>query len=120
MLKHALLFTVIIFIQACSTTPKYIVDTKYLDKAEFDQDVLECEAIAEQVDVSGEAGESALEGAAVGGVIGAISGGDTETAGRGAAIGGALGLLGGVGEAEQQKYDIARKCLQNRGYELLN
>ncbi len=115
----ALCTLTIILLSACSNTPKYIVDVSPSERLIFEQDISECEALADQVDTSGEIAEGTLTGAAVGAVIGGVSDG-ARGAGRGAAAGGVLGALGGAGGAHTQKNLIARKCLENRGWVILN
>ena len=55
-----------------------------------------------------------LQGAVVGGVIGAAAG-NSNTAKRGAGIGAATGTLRGAGDAMQERERVVKNCLSYRG-----
>jgi len=96
-----------------------IVDTKGVDPYQYQTDLAECEAYADQVRVGEKAVTGAAAGAVVGGLVGAAVG-DSDTAkrsaGAGAVVGGAKGTYHGVDERQQ----VVRNCLRNRGYSVLN
>ena len=48
-----------------------IIDTQGVDMSDYHQDLADCESYARQIDVRAETTESVVEGAVVGGVIGA-------------------------------------------------
>ncbi len=114
LVKVALPIVLLLALTACATKP--IVDTKGLDQAQFEQDLAECTALAEQIDQGGTALKSAAAGAVIGGLFGAISG----DIGRGAAFGGLSGGTVGALSGDQEKASIIRRCLENRGYTVLN
>jgi uncharacterized protein YcfJ len=96
-----------------------IVDTQGLDLKEYQRDLSECDALAQQVDISKRTVGGAIGGVVVGGVVGAIIG-NSDTAQE---IGGTVGVVGGVkgnihARKEQQK--VIKRCLQGRGYRVLN
>lgn len=96
-----------------------IVDTKGIDNAAYQQDLAECEAYAQQVQTGKKAAGGALGGAALGGLLGAIFGNSktaAKGAGAGAVVGGAKGAAGGA----QEKQQVVKSCLSQRGYKVLN
>ncbi len=109
----------VIWLSACTTTDEIIVDRKYSNMANYDEDLEECEGYAEQVATGRKAAKGAASGAAVGGLIGAI-GGDSESTARGAGVGAVSGGAKGLNDGEQQELRVVKRCLRNRGYVLLN
>ncbi len=96
-----------------------IVDTKGVNQAQYETDLAECKAYAEQVQTGRKAAGGAAVGAVLGGVVGAIVG-DHDTAARGAGIGAVAGGAKGVGGAVRERRQVLRTCLVNRGYKVLN
>ena len=96
-----------------------IVDTKGLDLNEYERDLSECDALAQQVDISKHTVGGAIGGIVVGGVVGAIIG-NSDTAQE---IGGTAGVVGGVKgniQARKEQQKVIKRCLQGRGYKVLN
>jgi hypothetical protein len=110
----------------CTATSQPIVDTKGVDQTQFAQDKYECEQYADQANVAGDAAVGALGGAAGGAALGAITGALVPgvSAGGGAALGAATGGVVGLGAGAysgvEQKREIYRNCMRNRGYSVLN
>lgn len=111
-----------------------LVDTKGVDKTQYHADLYECEQYTQQVkpeevdslgsDIVG----STAKGAALGAVGGAVSGGSGHD---GAKIGAGIGIISGALKhdaqkrqsaelSEQQKFQVNRNCMINRGYTVLN
>lgn len=120
--RPLIIASMIVILSSC-TTYSPIVDTKGIDKAQYDTDLEECRAYADQVDATNEGVTNgaigAVGGAAVGAILGAL-GGD---AGAGAAMGTAVGGLGGGGigasKAVDRQKTIINNCLKGRGYRIL-
>lgn len=96
-----------------------IVDMRGVDPARYQADLADCRQYAQQVNVGADAATGAVTGAVVGGAVGAAAGNsDTakRSAGVGAVLGGARGAAGGV----QERNQVVRNCLRNRGYAVLN
>src|SRR5690606_19138897 len=106
----------IILIAGCAAHPEPIVDLKGIDPEVFQRDVDECKEYADQVSI----GEAAVESAAVGAVIGAVAGAISGAAGEGAGYGGIYGATSGGLEAEREKKYVFARCLEGRGYRVLN
>lgn len=102
---------------ACSSRP--IVDMKGVDPAKYDRDLAECESYGRQVNVGGKAAAGAVGGAVVGAVFGAVVG-NHETAQRTAGAGGVLGSAKGTGRGLNEREQVVRNCMRNRGYVVLN
>jgi outer membrane lipoprotein SlyB len=110
----------------CTATSQPIVDSKGTDPAQYSQDDRECQNYASNANVAGDAAIGAVGGAAGGAALGAITGALVPgvSAGSGAALGaatgGVLGLGGGAYSGVEQKREIYRNCMKNRGYSVLN
>ena len=96
-----------------------IVDMAGVDVAAYEQDLLECQRYADDVQVARQTTTAAAAGAAVGGVVGAIFG-NSSTAARGAGAGATTGAVRGVGGALSERQTVIRNCLLGRGYRVLN
>ncbi len=96
-----------------------IVDTKGVDMSAYQQDMAECQALADQVPVGERAATGAVVGAVVGGTIGAIVG-DGRGAERGAGVGAVSGTLRGASSGLSEEDQVLKRCLQGRGYRVLN
>jgi hypothetical protein len=117
---------VAVALAGCTATSQPIVDSKGTDPQQFAQDKYECEQYADQANVAGDAAVGAVGGAAGGAALGAITGALVPgvSAGGGAALGaatgGLVGLGGGAYSGVEQKREIYRNCMKNRGYSVLN
>ena len=100
-----------------------IVDMKGVDPIQYQQDLRECQAYAEQVNPAGEALAGALIGAAAGAAIGSAVGAPSGQAGYGATYGASAGAgMGGVaGTASGMRgqVQVVSNCLIGRGYKVL-
>jgi len=72
-----------------------VVDKQGIDEAQYQQDLTDCRAVADEVST----GRDAAEGAGGGAVIGAA---------------------GKAGDAEQEKSQVVKNCMRGRGYRVLN
>jgi len=96
-----------------------IVDTKGLDIKEYERDLSECDVLAQQVDISKRTVDRAIGGAVVGSVDGRILG-NSDSARE---IGGTAGVVGGAKgnvQARKEQQKVIKRCLQGRGYKVLN
>ena len=88
----------------------------------YQQDLAECQAYANQVSPVQDAAVGALGGAAVGAGLGALTGAAFTgvSIGKGAASGavggGVLGLAGGAYTGHQNQRDVMDNCMRGRGY----
>jgi outer membrane lipoprotein SlyB len=96
-----------------------IIDMAGVDPATLEQDMAECEAYADQVEVGRQTAVGAATGAAVGGVIGAVFG-NGQTAARTATVGATTGGVSGASGALSERRQVIRNCLVGRGYRVLN
>ena len=96
-----------------------IVDTQGVDMSAFEDDLQECELIAEQVPVGERAATGAAVGAVLGGVIGGVIG-DSDTAQRGAGVGAVSGGARGAQDGLNEEDRVIKNCMQGRGYRVLN
>ena len=115
--KILLLAICLLGLSACANDP--IIDSKGVNMNNYETDLAECEAYADEVKVGQRSAKSAAAGAALWAVIGAVFG-NSDTAARGAAAGGATGAARGAAHGYQEKDQVIRRCLENRGYPVLN
>jgi hypothetical protein len=113
-------------LSGCTATSQPIVDTKGVDSGQYAKDDADCQNYASNANVAGDAAIGAVGGAAGGAALGAITGALVPGvsagggAAMGAATGGLLGLGGGAYSGIEQKREIYRNCMRNRGYSVLN
>ena len=96
-----------------------IIDTQGVSLALYDADLAQCKIYANEVAIAQKASASAVSGAVVGGIFGAIVG-NSGTAQKGAGIGAVGGGARGVGEGIREKKHVIKRCLIGRGYLVLN
>lgn len=102
---------------ACASKQQVIIDPAGVDMSKYQQDLTECQQISEQVEQKAAGG--AVAGAVVGGLVGAALG-NSGTAGRMAGAGAVVGGASGVGATQQEKDQVVKNCMRNRGYSVLN
>lgn len=113
-------------VSACVSSYQPVVDLKGKQTGQYQQDLFECQQLAEQSSPWVETGKQGLIGGGLGAALGAITGALLPgfSAGTGAAIGGATGGTLGVasgainGVGEQQR--IVDRCLRGRGYNVVS
>ncbi|MCP5164679.1 MAG: glycine zipper family protein [Pseudomonadales bacterium] len=103
-------------LSACTTTDEIIIDKKGVDMSRYDQDLAECRSYATEVQTGKKVAKGAASGAVVGGMIGVITGDAGKAAGVGAVTGGARG----ASEGSEDEVQVVKRCLQGRGYKVLN
>ena len=96
-----------------------IIDDRGVNLAQYDADLVECQAYADEVAIAQKAGAGAVSGAVVGGVFGAVIG-NSNTAQKGAGVGAVGGGARGVGEGIRERERVIKRCLIGRGYRVLN
>lgn len=96
-----------------------IIDTKGVNVAQYNQDLAECQAYADEVQVAQKATAGVVAGATVGAVFGAVLG-SSNTVRRGAGVGAVGGGTRGVGEGIRERERVIKSCLVGRGYRVLN
>ena len=110
-------------LSACATY-RPMVDMQEKEQWKYNSDVMECQQYAERVDPGSSAllgaGVGAGVGAALGAIVGAFFGCPGETAAFGAALFGASGGIQGAAGAGRTQKDIIRRCMQGRGWNVLD
>src|SRR5690606_14202417 len=102
----------LVLLAGCVAQREPIVDLKGIDPEVFQTDLEECRVYARQVSVA----ESVVVGAAVGALAGAIGGDAGEGAGYGGIYGGTVSGL----DADREQRAVFARCLEGRGYRVLN
>jgi len=117
-MKSAIPVTVLALLLAgCASSRGPIIDTKGVDMAKYEQDLVECESFADGVNPAEGAARGAAAGGAVGAMTGAIGGGNV---GRGAGVGAVLGGAQSAQMGVRERNDVVKRCLRGRGYSVLN
>ncbi|MES2625600.1 MAG: glycine zipper family protein [Pseudomonadota bacterium] len=124
MVRIAAVILVVAGITGCAGIEEFtgnepIIDTQGVDLASLEQDKLDCQAYADQVQVGRQTAVAAGTGAVLGGVIGGVFG-NSSTAKRGASAGAASGAVQGAGGGLRDRQQVIRNCLLGRGYRVLN
>ncbi len=88
-----------------------VVDKQGIDETQYQQDLSDCRAIADEVST----GRNAAEGAAGGAIFG-----DSGTAGRMAGGGAVIGAAGKAGDVEQEKSQVVKNCTRGRDYRVVH
>jgi hypothetical protein len=114
--QNVVVVSMTLLVAGCVAHPEPIVDLKGLDPDVFATDLEECGAYAEQVSVAEGAARGAAAGAVIGAATGAISGDVGQGAGYGAIYAGTSTGL----EAQRERKHVFVKCLEGRGYRVLN
>lgn len=96
-----------------------MIDTQGVDLARYEQDLLECQQYAHQVDVANTTAANAAVGAGILGALAAVLGGNRYDVGRWAAVGAITGGVNGAAAGGQTQVDIIRNCMSGRGYRVL-
>ncbi len=122
--KLLILPTLILTLSHCRSVEEItgntpIIDTQGVNMAQYEVDLEQCNAYADQVQVARQATVGTIAGAAIGGVFGAVIG-DSNTAQRGAGVGAVGGGARGVGSGLREREMVIRRCLTGRGYRVLN
>ena len=117
MKKYLLLSLILgsVALSGCSRHAKIIIDPQGVDMATYQADLAQCQQLAEQVESKAVAGM--VGGAIVGGVVGQILGGSGRTTSR---LGAVSGGLQGASASRYERTQVLKKCLHNRGYQILN
>lgn len=96
-----------------------VVDTKGVNMTNYEQDLRECQTLAEQRDPTKQAVGGAIAGALLGALISAAAGGGYSR-NSGAAVGAVAGGAAGAGSGVEAQISIVRNCMTGRGYRVLN
>jgi len=106
----------LVLLAGCVAQREPIVDLKGIDPEVFQTDLEECRVYARQVSVA----ESVVVGAAVGAAVGALAGAISGDAGEGAGYGGIYGGTVSGLDADREQRAVFARCLEGRGYRVLN
>ena len=115
------LIAMVFFLAACASKP--IIDSKGVDMVQYQADLEDCALVAQQVETGKTVAKSTGAGAAVGaafGVVTSVITGDASAIGYSAAYGAVGGGASGALKADDEKAQVIKNCLRNRGYAVLN
>ena len=118
--KLNMLLLVPVLVLGCRTTDdRPIVDMQGVSIAQYNADLADCQAYADEVEAGRQVARGAVGGAVVGGAVGAAVG-NSDTAQRTAGAGAVLGASRGAQSAMNERERVIRNCLRGRGYRVLN
>ncbi|MBV1889058.1 MAG: glycine zipper family protein [Proteobacteria bacterium] len=95
-----------------------IIDPAGVDKEVYEKDLAECKELSGQVE--SKAGSSAARGAVQGAAIGVIVGNNNRSTRRHAGVGAVLGGASGSNRTRAEQEKIIKNCMKGRGYNVLN
>lgn len=118
-MKTVSILLIAAMLAGCNATGhRPIIDTKNADMANYDQNLRECQAIADQVNPATQAAVGAVAGALFGALLGrAMGGGDLSN--YGAKVGALSGATGAGAEGVQAQARVVSNCMAGRGYKPL-
>ncbi len=100
-----------------------VVDPKGVNMSNYESDLRDCQQLAGEVSIAGEAAGTALVGATAGAVVGVIGGAIFGDPGRGAAAGavygGGTGAVDGAMTGLRGQTQVVTNCMAGRGYKVL-
>lgn len=114
--SRSLVALLMLSIFGCASHPGPIIDKRGVNMEIYKRDLAECQEYAGEVSVAKGAAKGAAVGAAAGAAAGAIRGNVDQGAGYGATAGAVRSGL----KNQDIKESIAKRCLQGRGYKVLN
>ncbi len=107
-----------LLLAGCASGP--IIDPKSSKTPEnFYLDQMECERISQNVSYGNEMIKGAIINGILSGIMGAAIGSGPNSAGVGAASGAIVGAGKGAYDTNSRRSNIVTKCLQGRGYSVL-
>ncbi len=130
-MKQVLFVVLVLFFTGCATGPVLYPNAhlQAVGEAQAQEDIAECELLADQYVKSDEGVAMAKStaiggagGAVVGGAVGAATGSFGRSVGVGAAAGAATGLVHGIIQASEPSpifKNFMIRCLQEKGYEVI-
>jgi len=119
-MKHLIMvIPLLVLLSACTTTDEIIIDRKGVDMNQYYADLKECRSYSSEVKTTEKGTRGAVSGAVVGGAVGAIADG-SEGAARGAGVGAVTGGAKGISEGQSEEVEVVKRCLNGRGYRVLN
>jgi len=122
MKKTIAALAVLAALTGCATAPRGatyrpLIDTQHIDAVKYEADLSDCQAYARQV--MG-AQDRAIAGAIFGALLGAAVGRNTGYANQLAGWGALGGAAEGANQGSQSQEIIIGRCLNGRGYSVLN
>ncbi|MBB3142833.1 glycine zipper family protein [Halomonas organivorans] len=105
----------------CANVSNYrpLIDTKGVDGAQYEQDLRECRAYAQRINPQSQAVMGAIVGALATAATVAIAMDSGDYLGRSAGVGAVAGAAEGGGSAVVAQRRAVHKCLDGRGYSVL-
>jgi outer membrane lipoprotein SlyB len=119
--RHAYIYTLLAaaLLAGCAASYRPLVDTRGVDPWAYERDLTDCRQYAQEAAGPG-------TGAALGAIVGALLGAAISHAagsgydhGAAARVGAVAGAAGGAGQGAQSEIDVIRRCMQGRGYSVL-
>lgn len=118
MSKRLHLVFVALILGGCASG-RYIVDTKGVDPETYEQDLAECKAYGDQVGMEDDIAKSAGAGAVIGSLLGLVVGNKESAVRMGSVMAIQGGSVAGL-KSDQERDQVVKRCLRQRGYKVLN
>jgi hypothetical protein len=123
-MRFSLVLAATCLVAGCAQSYQPIIDTRGVHPAQYQADLADCRAYAQQVSPAQEAAGGALAGGLIGAALGAVTGAITNagfgtSTALGAALGGTSGAASGTLQGIEGQKDVIRRCMAGRGYSVL-
>ncbi|MDP1931613.1 MAG: glycine zipper family protein [Gammaproteobacteria bacterium] len=112
-------FPLLVLTACAGTDRRPIVDMQGVNVTQYNQDLAECQAYADEVEAGRQVAQGAVAGAVVGAAVGAVVG-NSDTVQRAAGAGAVGGGARGAANAAAERRQVISNCLRGRGYRVLN
>ncbi len=119
MTRYTMVLALLMLTGCVTTNYRPVVDTGEV-KGNYEDDVADCQRLAEQRPAGAQAANGAVVGAVLGGVLAAAFGLRGNNIGRVAAWGAVNGAAGGAVNGASQQQAIVARCMEGRGYAVVS
>jgi len=113
---RAILFGVALFCTGCVQTQYRPVVDSGVSRGNYEEDVMDCQSLANQRPAAGSAAGGATAGAILGALFGLAVGLDGDDVAEMAAWGAVSGGVNGAAYGTMEQQSIVSRCMEGRGY----
>lgn len=117
-MKSLMMLGLALVVSGCATY-RPVIDTKNVDMSKFERDLGECQQYAQQVAGPGTGAAVGAGAVAALGFLMATVAGRRFDAGATARVGAVAGAAGGAAGGAENEMNVIRRCVQGRGYNVL-
>jgi outer membrane lipoprotein SlyB len=120
-MKKIIAITLIASLVGCAGISNPVVDLKQTPNKDYQADLAECRALSDQAITAGEGvGLGSAAGGVILGLLALVLGGNGTVIAQAFGAGAITGAAGGAVSGKENEQQITKRCLKNRGYQVLN